>query len=526
MDVCHDGIVRVRRIDAVLQRHRSGVGGERHGAVGSRRNRERVVVARADEAGRRNLSPPERRLDFRFRAPDDAGVDVGGIGGLDPLGVVVGLAVHDVGAEEAGVGDGDEEPVLDLVPDAVRGADAGRTVVAHERLVLPDLQRVEMYLREVAQHALPVGREEIHVPPRVHRSAGEIAGCRGPAVLRQREALIRGVEVGPDMVLRAGHGAGRADPVEDVRVGVEVPLVEPGGAETCVVVVLAAAEDAGVPRGVHAGENDLRLRAGLADDTRVDVLRAGRFAVGNVEVNGRGCGKGSRSGRGAEHALRVLPETVDRALAGGTVVAHERAVRPDLHRIEAHRARQGERAVVVQAEDVQGPSGVAGSVLQVHHLRPVHDDGLDRLVEVRDDGVVLAELPLGGDVRVEVGGSVCACAAAVGEVAGGRADVVPVAVDEVEARVAGVLARTDEALVGPTYHPLELRLDPDAGLGDNAGVDILRAGGFAPGHLEVDAGRRSRRGIRERPRRNGAEHGSGKEPTPPPSYKSMHRFHG
>ena len=279
-------------------------------------------------------------------------------------------------------------------------------------------------------------------------------------------------------------------------------------------------------RGVHAGEDDLRLRAGLADDARVDVLRAGGFAVGDIEVNGRGCGKGRRGGRGTEHALLVFPETVDRALAGGTVVAHERAVRPDLHRIEAHRARQGERAVVVHAEDVQGAPGVARSVLEVHHLRPVHGDGLNRRVEVRDDGVVLAELPLGGDVRVEVGGSVCACAAAVGEVAGGRADIVPVAVDEVEARVAAVLARADEALVASPHHPLELRLDPDAGLGDDAGVDILRAGGFAPGHLEVDAGRRSRRGIRERPRRNGTERGRSKEPAPPPSYKSMCRFHG
>ena len=210
-------------------------------------------------------------------------------------------------------------------------------------------------------------------------------------------------------------------------------------------------------------EGTLEAREGSLtdqDSAPVDIIRL-RHEAGLAAADLHDVRHGLLDG----HGVRVHA-------AGGDVEGQRLAVR-------AQRPLRADCRCGRQAKRHRAPKGALHCVLDCHCTSLLSDQNAHARIDARAD---FADVP---------------------EVAGSRADVVPVAVDEVEARVVAVLARADETLVGAQFQPLELRLDPDAGLGDDAGVDILRAGGFAPGHLEVDSGRRSRRNIRERPRCKG-----------------------
>ena len=53
------------------------------------------------------------------------------------------------------------------------------------------------------------------------------------------------------------------------------------------------------------------------------------------------------------------------------------------------------------------------------------------------------------------------------------------------------------------FRPCNLSLDPEAGVTEDAGVDVLFAGGLAVGDVEIDASGGGRRLVGERARRSG-----------------------
>ena len=246
-------------------------------------------------------------LYLRLRTRQDSSVDVGGAIGLDPLCVVVWLALSETRhvVRKGGVRGRAAENAVHVLPEPIDAPLPCRTVVADECVVLVHLQPVHARLGHAGHAAGPCAvaqREEVE---RLARGNGLICLVRGKGVRRlavhtvNNLALRRSVERRDYAIPLPGSVSNqRVLPVAEAEHGIPIgvlgdEIAPPGcaavvdlvkGPEQVLVLILTG-------RLVRPHDLGLDLDAGVSEDAGVDVLRASRFAVGDVKIDASGrCG--------------------------------------------------------------------------------------------------------------------------------------------------------------------------------------------------------------------------------------------